>query len=81
VHGHAEKASRKSWLAVLGTEVVAPLADAVGLVDGEEGGPETAEPLGKAGHGQPLRGDVQENEPTGRELALDHRALGGPGCC
>ena len=78
VHGHAGKGLlQQAELAILRPEVVAPLADAVGLVDGEEGGPETAEPLDETGHRQALRGHVQEDEPPGLQLAFDGDALGG----
>ena len=47
-------------LHVLGAEVVAPLADAVGLVDGHERALETSHELTEAIEGEPLRGHVGE---------------------
>ena len=46
--------------AVVGTEIVAPLRDAVRLVDGDERGLALGEHLGKAGNAQPLRRDEEE---------------------
>ena len=48
--------------AVVGAEVVAPNADAVGLVDGDEGGLAAGEHLGKAGDAHPLGRDEEEVE-------------------
>ena len=48
--------------AVVGAEVVAPDADAVGLVDGDEGGLAAGEHLGKAGDAHPLGRDEEEVE-------------------
>ena len=48
--------------AVVGAEVVAPGADAVGLVDGDEGGLAAGEHLGEAGDAQALGRDEEEVE-------------------
>ena len=48
--------------AVVGAEVVAPGADAVGLVDGDEGGLAAGEHLGEAGDAHALGGDEEELE-------------------
>ncbi len=49
-------------LAILGTEVVAPLRHAVGLVDGEAGDVPRLQIFAPAVEHQPLRGDVEELE-------------------
>lgn len=51
--------------AVVGAKVVAPLRDAVRLVDGDESGRTFREHLGKAGNTQALGSDKQEVECTG----------------
>ncbi len=48
--------------AVVGAEVVAPGADAVGFVDGDEGGLAAGEHLGEAGNAQALGCDEEEVE-------------------
>ncbi len=48
--------------AVVGAEVVAPGGDAVGLVDGDEGGLAAGEHLGEAGDAHALGGDEEEVE-------------------
>ena len=48
--------------AVVGAEVVAPGGDAVGLVDGDEGGLALGEHLGEAGDAHALGGDEEELE-------------------
>ena len=48
--------------AVVGAEVVAPGADAVGFVDGDEGGLAPGEHLGEAGDAQALGRDEEEVE-------------------
>ena len=48
--------------AVVGAEVVAPGADAVGFVDGDEGGLAAGEHLGEAGDAQALGRDEEEVE-------------------
>ena len=48
--------------AVVGAEVVAPGADAVGFVDGDEGGFALGEHLGEAGDAHALGGDEEEVE-------------------
>ncbi len=46
--------------AVIGAEIVAPLGDAVGFVDGDEGGLALGEHLGEAGDAEALGGDEEE---------------------
>lgn len=58
---------------VVGAEVVAPLGDAVGLVDGEDGDLTPGEQGERRVEAQPLGGEVQQVELTGDELCL-HRA-------
>jgi hypothetical protein len=48
--------------AVVGAEVMAPGADAVGFVDGDEGGLAAGEHLGKAGDAEAFGGDEEELE-------------------
>ena len=48
--------------AVVGAEVVAPLRDAVGLVDGDEGGLAFGEHLGEAGDAHALGRDEEKLE-------------------
>ena len=55
--------------AVVGAEVVAPDADAVGLVDGDEGGLAAGEHLGEAGDAHPLGRDEEEVERAGEVIA------------
>jgi len=55
-----EKSAELAELAVFGAEVVAPLGDAMGFVDGEEGERDLLEPLGGAVHEGALGGDVHE---------------------
>ena len=55
--------------AVVGAEVVAPGADAVGLVDGDEGGLAAGEHLGEAGDADPLGRDEEEVERAGEVVA------------
>jgi hypothetical protein len=52
--------------AVVRAEVVAPLRDAVGLVDGDERGRAPGEHLREAGHAQALGRDEQEVEAPAR---------------
>jgi hypothetical protein len=59
-------------LDVLGPEVVPPLRDAVGLVDGKEGDAALVQQGQKAFAEQPLRGYVQQVELAGHQ-ALFHR--------
>ena len=86
--GHAgEQAAQLPELDVLGAEVVAPLADAVRLVDGEEGdaGLETVDALEEALGHERLGGDVQQVELAGvqgaqhaaRLVRLERRVVGG----
>ena len=58
-------------LAILGPEVVAPLRDAVRLVDGKQCNVVAREKRQRAVLQQPLRRDVQEIEIAGREAPLD----------
>jgi hypothetical protein len=79
--GGAQKRQALAEHAVFGAEIVAPMRDAVGLVDGDEGRGLLAEHLGEAGHGEALGGEEQEIElaaqvvPAGlaRGLAVDAR--------
>ena len=62
--------------AVVRPEVVAPLRDAVRLVDGDQGGRALGEHLGEAGHAQPLGRDEEEVEAPVEVLAA-RAARGG----
>ena len=59
---------------VVGPEVVAPLRDAVRLVDRDERRRAPGQHLGEAGHPQPLGGDEEEVEPPVEVVAADLRA-------
>ncbi|OPZ09086.1 MAG: hypothetical protein BWZ08_00699 [candidate division BRC1 bacterium ADurb.BinA292] len=68
--------------AVFGPEIVAPLADAVGFVDGEERDARLAQRVEEAIEQQPLRRDVEDLEPRlahggedGAALIERHRAV------
>ncbi len=66
--GHAGKDLRQAAeVAVLGPEVVAPLADAMGLVDGDEAKRRGAQPLEGPGLQEPLGREVDQVEPAGRQ--------------
>lgn len=60
---------------VVGPEVVAPLGDAVRLVDGEDGDLAAREEVQAAVQAQPLRGQVEQVELAGEELRLDRPPL------
>ena len=61
--------------AVVGAEIVAPLRDAVGFVDGDERGLAFGEHFGEAGDAQALRGD--EEELQGPVEVIDAGLAGG----
>jgi hypothetical protein len=58
-------------LSVLGTEVMSPLAHAVGLVDGEESDSGLPEKLEKGGHREPLRSHVQKIDSSLDDIRFD----------
>ena len=58
-------------LSVLGTEVMSPLADAVGLVDREKSDTGLSKKVEKAGRREPLRSDVQEIDPFLDDVRFD----------
>ena len=60
---------------VVGPEVVAPLADAVGLVDGQQRHPHLGQRLDEARAAEALRGDVDQPVGAGPELADALRPL------
>ena len=60
--------------AVVGPEVVAPLRDAVRLVDGDQRQLALGQHLGEAGHAQPLRRDEEKLQ---RALQIIHAGLAG----
>ena len=61
---------------VVRPEVVAPLRDAVRLVDDEQPDPRLPDPLQEAGRGEALRRHVEQPRAA-RHGALDGRAVGG----
>ncbi len=63
--------------AVFGAELVAPLADAVRLVDGHQRHAAAAQPLQRARHPQPLGRDVEQIEPPGIECRPTARCSSG----
>ena len=77
--GRAQRGQPLAEQAVVGPEVVPPLADAVGLVDRDERRRAAGQHLGEAGHAQALGGDEEEVEAAvevGRQTA---RAAPGRG--
>ncbi len=81
VNGHGgEGLLQQAELPVLRPEVVAPLADAVGLVHGEERHSHPPEQRQKAGEDDTLRGGVEQAEPSNGDPRLHAGALlGGHG--
>ncbi len=71
-----EALGEDAQLAVLGAEVVAPLRDAVRLVDGEEGDVDLGEKRQHALLHEALGRDVEEVERAGLQLPLDGLLLG-----
>ncbi len=63
----AQLGEERADLEVVGAEVVAPLADAVGLVHGDERRREVRDERAEARVGQPLRGDVGQLEGPGAQ--------------
>ena len=61
--------------AVFGAELVAPLADAMRLVDGDQGDVEPGQPLLRARAAQPLGRDIQKVKPAGIQLTADPALL------
>ena len=70
-----EQAGQLAQLPVLRPEVMAPLTDAVRLVDGDDREPNLRQPLQHPGLQQALRRDVEQVQGPG----LDPRPGGGPG--
>ncbi len=64
---------------ILGPEIVAPLRNAVRLVDREQRDVRAIDELEAARREQPLRRDVEQIELPRRERALDPRATPAPG--
>ncbi len=56
---------------IFGPEIVAPLRDAMRLIDGEQGDPGAAEHRQAARRDQTFRGDVEKVEFAGEQLPLD----------
>ena len=71
----AEPARRVGEAEVVGPEVVAPLRDAVRLVDDEEADRHLAQRLEEPGRGEALRRDVEQPQLAGAR-AVEHRAVG-----
>jgi len=71
-----EERAELAELAVFGTEVVAPLGDAMGFVDGEEGERDLAEPVGGALHDGAFGGDVHETVFASEGFLLELAAVG-----
>jgi hypothetical protein len=61
------RTEERADLAVLGPEVVPPLADAVRFVDGDEGAAEILDEAAESGEGESLGGDVDELVFTGTD--------------
>ena len=64
-------------VAVIGAELVTPLGDAVGLVDGDEAEVQAVEEAAEPGEGQPLRGHVEQLDLTPQDLPLHAPYLPG----
>jgi len=71
-----EECAEFAELAVFGAEVVAPLGDAVGFIDGEEGERDLAEPVGGAVHDGAFGGDVHEAVFAGDCFLFQFTAIG-----
>jgi hypothetical protein len=71
-----EEAAELAELAVFGAEVVAPLGDAMGFVDGEKGERDLFEPVGGAVHEGALGGDVHEAVFAGDGFLFEFAAVG-----
>ena len=71
-----EEGAEFAELAVFGAEVVAPLGDAMGFVDGEEGERDLPEPVGGAVHEGAFGGDVHETVFAGDGFLLEFAAVG-----
>ena len=69
--GDAEVFGEAGKFEVVGAEVVAPLGDAVGFVDGEEGDVEFVEAGAELFVGEAFGGDVEEFEGAGADLIVD----------
>ncbi len=68
---HAREALvQQRELAIVGPEIVAPLRDAMRLVDREQGDRAAAQQVEEARHGQALGCDVEQVERAGGEVAL-----------
>ena len=74
--GDAERVAQRREVHVVGTEVVAPLRDAVRLVDREHRGLRGAEHRHHLGLGEPLRRDIGEPQFAPRDLLGDVAVLG-----
>ena len=68
-----ELLAQRAQLPVLRTKIVAPMADAMRLVDGEGLRAGAPQQLPKSGKGQPLRGDEQHLQLSSEKRAF-HRA-------
>ena len=72
---HAQLRAEAPEPPVVRAEIVAPLADAVGLVHDEPHRANAPEQLAEAAGPQALGGDVHQVEPSRRQLRLDGGAL------
>ena len=75
--GRAELLAGLAEPGVVGPEVVPPLADAVGLVDGQQAGLEPGHHRDEPGAAEPLGGDVDEVVPARLDLEHPRPLLGG----
>ena len=71
-----KRLAQRPQLPVLRTEVVAPLADAVRLVHGHEGGGGALQPFEKAVHDEPLGSQVEQLHAAPHDGAHDRGPLG-----
>ena len=80
--GRADLATGLADPGVVGPEVVAPLADAVGLVDRQQRRLDPGHRLDEPGAPEPLGGDVDQVVPAGLDLErAGPAARPGRACC
>ncbi len=75
--GRADLPAGQADPGVVGPEVVAPLADAVRLVDRQQGRADPGHRLDEPGAPEPLGGDIDEVIPAGLDLREPGALLGG----
>ena len=74
---HAQLGAEPGKPPVVGPEIMAPLADAVRLVDDQAGRSDAAQRVAECAAAESLRRDVQQAQASGRQLGFHVRALVG----